>query len=199
MILPIKRIPEGHSLLSQVVELNEEQAKWLRTKKIQCHAEIDRIRSQVHVRIFYEGKVSVDCSRCLTPIEFPIKGEFRIVCVHRSDTGNDGTFNEDEIDFVFDDSTDDLDATALIYEEIMIALPMKPLCSDDCSGFSDYIKNIYAKSVDKITGTTYPAAKRGVSFYDGGTEVVVENDAMDAEIPNDPRWDALKKLKKQGR
>ncbi len=166
MILPIKRIPEGHSVLSQVVELNDEQAQWLRTKKIACHAEIDRIRSQVHARIFYEGNVSVDCSRCLAPIEFPIKGDFRIVCVHRGETGKDGDFTEDEIDFVYDDTTDDIDATSLVYEEVLISIPMKPLCSDDCKGFG---------------------------FVNEEHDTAPEKHGVE---PIDPRWDALKKLKK---
>ena len=166
MILPVKRIPDGHSVLSQNVEINGEQAQWLHAKTLACRAEIDRIRSQLHVHIFYTGSVEVECARCLTSVDFPVTGDFRIVCVHRSDAGKNGELPEEEIDFVFDDTTDEIDLVSLIYEEIMVSLPMKPLCSEQCPGLA---------VEEKGTAGTKTAEK---------------------EAPVDPRWEALKKLRR---
>jgi uncharacterized protein len=169
MILPVKRIPDGHSVLSQNVEISGEQAQWLHAKTLVCRAEIDRIRSQLHVHIFYTGSVEVECARCLTPFDFPVAGDFRVVCVHArgaSDVGKNDELSEEEIDFVFDDTTDEIDLVPLVYEEIMVSLPMKPLCSEQCPGLA---------VEEKGTAGTKTAEK---------------------EVPVDPRWEALKKLKK---
>jgi uncharacterized protein len=165
MILPIKRIPDGHSVLSQTVEMSGEQGEWLKAKTLACRAEIDRIRSQLHIQLFYEGSVQVECARCCTPFDFPVEGNFRIMCVHASGAGKDNGFSRQEIDFVFDDTTDEIDLTPLIYEEVMVSLPMKPLCSEDCTGIT----------LEK-QGTTARKPE--------------ENDEA-----IDPRWEALKKLK----
>jgi uncharacterized protein len=166
MILPVKRIPDGHSVLSQNVEISGEQAQWLHAKTLACRAEIDRIRSQIHVHLFYAGSVEVECARCLAPVDFPVTGDFRIVCVHASDAGKNNGLPGEETDFIFDDATDEIDLVPLIYEEIMVSLPMKPLCSEQCPGI--------------------PVQKK-----EAGELRSAEKDG-----PVDPRWEALKKLKK---
>jgi uncharacterized protein len=171
MILPVTRILDGHSVLSQTVEISGEHAQWLAAKNLLCRAEIDRIRSQLYIQLFFTGSVQVECARCCKPFDFPVQGDFRIVCVHRSEAGNTGKisdFSEEDIDFIFDDTTDEIDLTSLIYEEVMISLPMKPLCSEQCTGIS--------------------LPKKGA-----GPSAAAREKNQEKEI--DPRWEALKKLK----
>lgn len=165
MILPIKRIPDGHSVLSQTVEMSGEQEQWLKAKTLACRAEIDRIRSQLHVQLFYTGTVQVECARCCKQFDLPVEGDFRIMCVHASGTGIDSGFSRQEIDFVFDDATDEIDVAPLIYEEVMVSLPMKPLCSEQCTGIT--------------------VEKQGMAEI----KTAENSEAID------PRWEALKKLK----
>jgi uncharacterized metal-binding protein YceD (DUF177 family) len=165
MILPIKRIPDGHSVLSQIVEMSGEQEQWLRARRLTCRAEIDRIRSQLHVQLFYAGTVQVECARCCTLFDLPVQGDFRIMCVHAAGAGKDGGFSKEEIDVVFDDETNEIDLTPFIYEEIVVSLPMKPLCSEQCTGIV--------------------LEKQGAA-----AEMIAENSEA-----IDPRWEALKKLK----
>jgi len=166
MILPVKRIPDGHSVLSQKVEFSGEQAQWLAAKGLVCRAEIDRIRSQLYVHVFYDGSVKTECARCLKPVDFAVEGDFRVICVHRSETGDNSDFDKNEVDFVYDDTTDELDLTPLVYEEIMISIPMKPLCSAECPGIA----------IDKV-----PVKRKASS---------------EKSEPVDPRWEALKRLKR---
>jgi uncharacterized protein len=169
MILPIKRIPDGHSVLSQIVEMSGEQEQWVTTKSLACRAEIDRIRSQLHIQLIYKGSVQLECARCCSRFDLPIAGDFRIMCVHASGAagaaGKDNGFSKQEIDFIFDDTTDEIDVTPFIYEEVMVSLPMKPLCSEECTGIAVEIPVTAAK-----------IAESGETF--------------------DPRWEALKKLRK---
>jgi uncharacterized protein len=165
MILPIKRIPDGHSVLSQTVEMSGEQEQWLKARSLACRAEIDRIRSQMHVQIFYSGTVQVECARCCSQFDLPVQGDFRIMCVHASGVGKESGFSKEEVDVVFDDETNEIDVTPFIYEEIVVSLPMKPLCSEQCTGIAAVMAE----------GREENPAK--------------SDDAID------PRWEALKKLK----
>jgi uncharacterized protein len=169
MILPIKRIPDGHSVLSQIVEMRGEQEQWLKTKSLACHAEIDRIRAQLHIQLFYKGSVQVECARCCSRFDLPVAGDFRIMCVHVSGAagaaGKDKGFSKEEIDFIFDDATDEIDVTPLFYEEVMVSLPMKPLCSEECTGVT----------IEKPL------------------TAAIKNTESSGAI--DPRWEVLKKLK----
>jgi len=155
MRLPIKRIPEGHSVLSQNVKVEGEDTLCLCAESLACHAEIDRLGSQVFIKIFFKGTVQLECSRCLVKFDNPVQGDFRIICEQKGFGPKKETdFPEDDIDLFFDDTDDEVDITPLIYEELVLTLPMKPLCSEDCSGgiveiISDDLKNeIPDKEID---------------------------------------------------
>ena len=135
MLLPIKRIPEGHSVLSQNVKLEGDDAHWLRADNLVCRAEIDRISAQVFIQIFFSGVVQLECSRCLEKFDNSIQGDFRIICEQKGFGAKKETeFSEDDIDIFFTGEDDEIDVTTLIYEELVLTLPMKPLCNEQCSG-----------------------------------------------------------------
>jgi uncharacterized metal-binding protein YceD (DUF177 family) len=93
----------------------------------------------------------------------------------KEEEGKHGASLEDDgTDFFFDVNHEVVDISSAVYDEIMTALPLKPLCSQDC---------------------------RGIEFSGGGVsfESVTSVDGGDNEKPVDPRWEALKKLKKDGR
>jgi uncharacterized protein len=167
MLLPVKKIPEGHSVLSQSVTFNSEETAWLSAKNVTCNIEIDRLGAQLHLHVTYQGTFDTECSRCLKPVSLPVEGDFRIVCVHRADVGKSDGLGEEDADFIFDDNTDEIDLSPSIYEEILISLPMKPLCSEDCPGILVADKPIVPSPV-----------------------------VPEGQKAPDPRWDALRKLKK---
>lgn len=63
------------------------------------------------------GKVSAACGRCLVPFELEIVNENIELYYAKED------IREEEMDI-----------TADIRDELLITLPMNPLCSDECSG-----------------------------------------------------------------
>jgi uncharacterized protein len=97
--------------------------------------------------VFVDGNVDscaeVDCDRCLKPIEFPVKSRFSLS--------------------VFDGEAIDIDE--IVKEQVLLAVPTRALCKDDCKGFCPNC------GVDRNAG-------------DCGCDV--------KEI--DPRWAALKNL-----
>lgn len=85
----------------------------------------------VYVEANVRGSLTLMCSRCLSPFERPI------------DLSCEGKFvkdpsspesQEDEVEvFPLEGACCDLDE--MIRHEIVLAIPMKPLCSEECKGF----------------------------------------------------------------
>ena len=135
MVINIKRIPEGRSALSQFVKIEGEQEAWLTcTDDLNCRAEIDRIQSQITVHLFYQGAVLLDCSKCLTRFSYAVSGDFHILLKNRSADKTHRASFEDDIDFYFDDGTDEIDVRSAIFDDIITTLPLKPICSEECPG-----------------------------------------------------------------
>jgi uncharacterized metal-binding protein YceD (DUF177 family) len=153
MLLTIRKIPEGHSVLSQNVPVSGEKAEWLATAgDVSCSAEIDRIQSQIHIRLTYDCVVKAQCSRCLAPVTCPVAGEFRIILQEKSPAPPRNALPEEDVDLFFSDADDTVDIAPLIFEEILVSLPMKPLCSESCGGIAvgndPAISVEYGKTVD---------------------------------------------------
>ena len=74
-----------------------------------------------------EAAVRLACSRCLREFSLAIQGRFeekyRLHGEAVAETGEEIPVAADELDF-----------TAPVVESLILALPMKPLCSEDCRG-----------------------------------------------------------------
>ncbi len=82
-----------------------------------------------------ETRLRLECGRCLEPFEIPVDSAFELRYVPA--TANTG---DDEAEVAEDDLTtafykdETLDLGELMHEQFVLALPMKPLCSDACKG-----------------------------------------------------------------
>jgi uncharacterized protein len=81
------------------------------------------------------GELELACSRCLEPFRLPVTTEFDLRYVPRVENAGDGEreVEEDDLSTAFYDG-DEIDLVQLITEQFQLALPMKPLCRDDCKG-----------------------------------------------------------------
>lgn len=84
---------------------------------------------------FAEMSASLICSRCLKGFSYPLKVRFKDEYVPAPEiTGekeHELTNKELELGFY---SNDELDIKELIKEQMLLAVPMKPLCESDCQG-----------------------------------------------------------------
>lgn len=90
-------------------------------------------------RLFVEAKVSgeatVACSRCLTPVRLPLDVDFDeefIEGTPAAPVAEEEESPEERAVSYFEG--DEIDLTDPLRENIVLALPMKPLCKDDCAG-----------------------------------------------------------------
>jgi uncharacterized protein len=81
-------------------------------------------------------RLAVQCSRCLEDVEVPIDVSFELRYVPQADNRADEPereIGEDDLTTAFyREGT--LDVMELLREQFMLALPMKPLCSQACRG-----------------------------------------------------------------
>jgi uncharacterized protein len=78
--------------------------------------------------------INVDCARCLNSFSCPVVLDFEeeYFPAHAT-SGFDLPLDED--DMLIIDENRSIDLTEIIRQYTLIAIPMKPLCSDDCKGF----------------------------------------------------------------
>jgi len=83
--------------------------------------------------------LGVDCSRCLDPFVVPVDAEIDQMFLPEGTEVAGGSDDDDEdgqqadagVSFYKDDT---IDLGGLMRDEFYVALPMKPLCKEDCKG-----------------------------------------------------------------
>jgi uncharacterized protein len=88
-----------------------------------------------HVRGHLAGELEMTCSRCLEPFTLRVAPEFDLGYVSRTENVGEGEreVEEDDLTTAFY-SDDQIDLEQLIGEQLHLAMPMKPLCTEDCRG-----------------------------------------------------------------
>ena len=139
----------------------------LEVSPVRLAGEVSRIEKgfSFDARMDYSGKL--ECSRCLAPYPFDHSEDFSLVLRKRPALGSDEiALRSEELDeFFYDDPV--ISVEPIAEERIQMAVPMKPLCREDCRGLC-------------------PECGQDRNLTACGC--VVET--------GDPRWEALRVLKK---
>jgi uncharacterized protein len=95
------------------------------------HKDKDKFRLIGHLRT----ELELPCSRCLEPYRFLVDSDFdqRYLPAAAASTDPDREVQEDDLETSYY-SDDQIDLGELMREQFYLALPMKPLCRDDCRG-----------------------------------------------------------------
>jgi uncharacterized protein len=111
------------------------------------HLEMDvrRDRDAYRVTGRVQTRLKLECGRCLEPFEIPVDSAFELRYVPQPATAGspaaagaravevENEVAEDDLTTAF--YTDEtLDLGALMHEQFVLALPMKPLCAESCKG-----------------------------------------------------------------
>ena len=158
-------VPFAFELAFTPARLNREPL--LEISPVRLDGEVSRIEKgfAFDARMDYSGRL--ECSRCLNPYPFQNSEDFSLVLRKRPALGSDEiALGSEELDeYFYDDPVVSVEPIA--EERIQMAVPMKPLCREDCRGIC-------------------PQCGQDLNVTACGC--VVEND--------DPRWEALRVLKK---
>ncbi len=83
----------------------------------------------------YRTRLELACGRCLEPFEVPLESEFDLRYLPAEQNAGEGEHEIAEDDLAvayFREGA--LDLVELLREQLQLALPMKPLCSEACRG-----------------------------------------------------------------
>jgi uncharacterized protein len=87
------------------------------------------------VRGRLQGHLYLACSRCLEHFREPVEGDFDLLLVPRpgqvSGEGEELTAADLDVDYY---SGEVVDLEAILREQIILLVPLKPLCNEDCKG-----------------------------------------------------------------
>jgi len=143
MLLNLSRIPpEG---LEMSLDLDEALfGRWLREDpgveiagpaRAEARLRLERHGRDVLLRGQVRGTLTLTCSRCLTPFETPLATEFELLLTPGPEPVRGGeeplTAEELDLDF-FTGAT--LDLEPYLKEQVVLMLPVKPLCAEACKG-----------------------------------------------------------------
>lgn len=92
--------------------------------------------NEVFVNGHFETRAQVECDRCLQPVELPVSADFELEYIPDSEYESDGSvaeLTEAEMSVaVFDGDAIDIDE--IVKEQVLLAVPTRMLCREDCKG-----------------------------------------------------------------
>jgi uncharacterized protein len=105
--------------------------------KSPVHSELTLTRTDrsILVKGVIESEVELTCSRCLSPFRCPLSLNFEEEFFPTTDI-NSGTPlpTSGDLDHFTIDEHHILDLTEALRQSLLVAIPMKPLCGEDCAG-----------------------------------------------------------------
>jgi len=112
------------------------------------------------------AEIGVQCSRCAREVDLVLEGVTDFIIRTQSPEEGDDSGASDDEDYVYTHGkSDTADVTELVRQALTLALPMKPLCSEDCKGLC-------------------PVCRVNLN----------ERACSCAKKQSDPRWDGLRNL-----
>lgn len=145
------------------------QTDVVRLGEVRSRGTIDQTSEGWVLRMTLSYPQTLNCGRCLEPVDAPTEVETALLLLQNPNESAAGPDDEQELDRedlgvqVLDEP--EIDTRELALEQMQLAVPMKPLCREDCKG---------------LCGTC------GQNLNEG---------SCDCEPATDPRWAALKELK----
>ncbi len=141
MHIEIDRLDEEGAAFTHIyapdeLALEDERAQLSGAMHVAGHAA--KKRDQVRVTGKLEGAVKVQCDRCLHPVASPLQTEFDVAyapafVLDEAEADEVKELHDEDLILAFYEG-DQLDVDELVREQVLLALPMRLLCREDCKG-----------------------------------------------------------------
>jgi uncharacterized protein len=119
---------------------------------------VQKVRNAVSLHVKLETAVGVECGRCLEPVNYPIEAELVYTLVpSEGKIGEEDSSRSDE-DLNFGYYSDEVIALdPLVMEQIVLRVPIKPLCNNLCKGLCPHCgTNLNTESCNCRSGILDP-------------------------------------------
>lgn len=140
--ISIKSIPEtgkelsldlGHAWFGQWRE--EDPGLEFTQAAIRGRVSLSKHGHDILVRGHLDGELGLACGRCLEPFTASVATDFDLLLVPTPQEGGpeeeELSAQELDVDFYTDET---VDLEAIIREQVILMIPLKPLCQEDCQG-----------------------------------------------------------------
>jgi uncharacterized protein len=134
--LDIGRVPEGHSQVEMEVEASELEAvleDGSLESPVKLCLDLDRRGSDMFIRGTVQARAVLGCSRCLKEYSLELEPSLELWCTVGSESEAAGEEDRENVIQVppgarFADLAD------AVRSELLVLLPLKPLCDKECKG-----------------------------------------------------------------
>ncbi len=121
---------------SNEIDLEDETAKLIGDVKVEGKLTKGIVETEVEGRI--SGRIEVECTRCLQPVEtnldFPFEASF--VAPENYTQEKEAELRSDDLEVALFEG-DKIDLTELAREQILLNLPTQIFCREDCKGLCE--------------------------------------------------------------
>jgi uncharacterized protein len=117
--------------LSDPIDINEEGDK----NSVEGVVKLTRTNRGILAKGTFRTKIRIECSRCLSQFDFPLTVDVEEEFLPLIDVVSGFALPlPEEPGYFTIDERHILDLTEVVRQNALLALPMKPLCREDCSG-----------------------------------------------------------------
>jgi uncharacterized protein len=134
----IKASPKELTYTEEVEELNARLDRGVRDYRVPQGPTVDVEYYRAGLDIFFHGslhgQVIGTCARCLEDYAFALDHPFVFVLTPRAAAGAEpARLSQDDLALSYYEG-EEIDLTPLVHEQIILALPTRPLCGEACRG-----------------------------------------------------------------
>jgi uncharacterized protein len=134
----IRETPRALSYVEDVEGLNAELARGAGDFRVADGIVVGVSYHRGGLDVFIEGTVRATvrgtCARCLGDYPFPLEATLALVLTPAvAATPRSGALRAEDIGLAYYEG-DEIDLTPLVHEQTLLALPTRPLCSEQCRG-----------------------------------------------------------------
>jgi uncharacterized protein len=138
MLLALARIhgPSEHiERTYEPAEFASRQEEYRVVEPVQLSFDIEKKGAQYRLIGGAQTTLELACGRCLEAFRFPVQASFDLLYLPRAENQGEGEreIAEADLDSAYYDE-EQIDLGELLHEQFFLALPMKPLCSEECRG-----------------------------------------------------------------
>lgn len=103
-------------------------------RQVDVNCWITKTSGTVFIKGYLSALIDIDCSRCLERASLPIGGDFTYTLIPaKAETREDLELTPEELEISYYQG-DFIDLAPIICEQIILQIPMKVLCNEECGG-----------------------------------------------------------------
>lgn len=126
------RLSESGEWFHRILPTSNDSGFHVQTIEVNCL--VEKVLKTVSIKGDIAAGIELECCRCLEKFNFPVGIEFKYA-LSPSDE-----LKEEDLELTYDDleynyyEGDVIDLNQIIVEQVLLQIPVKPLCNDHCKG-----------------------------------------------------------------